>query len=189
MRAQTVTVSVPDNTIIEASAPQRVRLAASGGGADGQTESVWFWFYDNDAPELEVSQSGQGLFEGAAPETFSVNLTKAPSANVTVSLTLPGSNSVALMLSPLGPLTFTPDNWDAAQTVTVSVPDNTIIEARAPQRVDLAASGGGADGQHKSVHFWFYDNDAPELVVSQSALDLVEGAAPETFSVNLTKEP
>ena len=90
-----------------------VDLAASGGGADGQTESVWFRFEDNDAPELVVSQSGRDLVEGAAPETFSVNLTKAPSANVTVTLTLDAGNTAALTLNPTGPLTFTPDNWDA----------------------------------------------------------------------------
>ena len=187
--AQTVTVSVPDNTIIEANAPQRVDLAASGGGADGQTESVHFWFYDNDAPELEVSQSGQGLFEGAAPETFSVNLTKAPSANVTVTLTPRTGDSAALTLDPLGPLTFTPDNWDAAQTVEVSVPDNTTVEANGVQRIYLAASGGGADGKTAHVDFLFYDNDASGLEVSQSNLYLFEGGGPETFSVNLTKEP
>ena len=107
-------MSVPEDTnIIEASAPQRVNLAASGGGADGKRARVYFWFYDNDVPDLKVSQSGQGLVEGAAPETFSVNLTKAPSANVTVTLTLDAGNTAALTLNPLGPLTFTPDNWDA----------------------------------------------------------------------------
>ena len=189
--AQTVTVSVPDNTILEADATQRINLAASGGGADGATESVDFDFYDNDKPELQVRQSGTGLDEGGDSETFSVWLSKAPSGDVTVGLTLDTGNSVALTLDPLGPLTFTPSAWDEnnAQTVTVSVPDNAVLEADAIQRINLAASGGGADGATESVDFYFYDNDKPELQVSQSDTDLDEGGDSETFSVWLSKAP
>ena len=181
--AQTVTVSVPDNTILEADATQRINLAASGGGADGATESVDFYFHDNDKPELQVGQSGTGLDEGGDSETFSVWLSKAPSGDVTVGLTLDTGNSVALTLDPLGPLTFTPSAWDEnnAQTVTVSVPDNAVLEADAIQRINLAASGGGADGATESVDFYFYDNDNPELQISQSGSSLDEGGDSETF--------
>ena len=187
--AQTVTVSVPDNTILVADAYQRIELAGSGGGADGKIASVDFLVVDNDKPDLEVSQSSPNIVEGGSPETFSVNLTRAPIADVTVTLTLYTGNSVALTLDPLGPLTFTTDNWSEAQTVEVSVPDNATIEPTAYQRIDLAASGGGADGKTARVGFWFYDGDDLGLQVSQSGESLIEGGDSETFSVNLTKEP
>ena len=73
-----------------------------------------------------------------------------------MTLTLDTDNSVALTLDPLGPLTFTPSAWDENnfQTVTVSVPDNTILEADAIQRINLAALGGGVDGATESVDFY-----------------------------------
>ena len=134
-----------------------------------------FYVVDNDKPDLEVSQSSPNIVEGGSPETFSVNLTKPPSADVTVTLSLDTGNSVALTLAPLGPLTFTIDNWSTAQTVTVSVPDNATVEPTAYQRINLAASGGGADGKTARVGFWFYDGDDLGLQVSQSGETLIEG--------------
>ena len=71
--AQTVMVTVPDNAILEEGAWQRINLAASGGGADGATRNVNFYFRDHDvapAPELDVSRSGQELVEGGDAVTI-----------------------------------------------------------------------------------------------------------------------
>ena len=187
--AQTVTVTAEDNASLVADAFQRINMAASGGGADVRIISVDFYVVDNDKPDLEVSQSSPNIVEGGSPETFSVNLTKPPSADVTVTLSLDAGNSVALTLDPSGPLTFTTGNWSEAQTVTVSVPDNATVEPTALQRINLAASGGGADGKTARVSFWFYDGDDLGLQVSQSGETLIEGGGSETFSLNLTKEP
>ena len=120
-------------------------------------------------------------------ETFSVWLSKAPSADVTVGLTLDTGNSVALTLDPLGPLTFPSGAWDEnnAQTVTVSVPDNTILEADGIQRINLMASGGSADGATESVAFDFNDNDASalEVTLAASPLSVIEGG---TITVTAT---
>ena len=119
-------------------------------------DHVSFDFRDDDKPELEVSGSGQDLVEGGDAVTFSVWLTEAPSANVTVTLTLDATNSVALTLIPSGPLTFTPSAWDEsnAQTVTVTVPDNAIPEEDGwAVALYLAASGGGADGATRRCKF------------------------------------
>ena len=138
----------------------------------GTPSSVEITITDNDksAQALAVSGSGQDLVEGGDAVTFSVWLTEAPSANVTVTLTLNATNTVALTLIPSGPLTFMPSAWDEsnAQTVTVTVPDNAIPEAGGWQRIILAASGGGADGATGNVDFYFRDDDKPELEISGS---------------------
>ena len=186
---QTVTVSVADNSVLVADAFQRINMTASGGGADVRPVSVDFYVIDDDKPDLEVSQSSPNIVEGGSKEKFSVNLTKPPSADVTVTLTLDTGNSVALTLDPLGPLTFTTDNWSDAKDVEVSVPNNATVEPTAFQRINLAASGGGADGKTARVGFWFYDGDDLSLQVSQSGETLIEGGGSEEFLVNLTKKP
>ena len=176
---QTVTVSVADNTVLVADAFQRINMTASGGGADVRPVSVDFYVIDDDKPDLEVSQSSPNIVEGGSKEKFSVNLTKPPSADVTVTLSLDTGNSVALTLDPLGPLTFTTGNWSDAKDVEVSVPNNATVEPTAFQRINLAASGGGADGKTARVGFWFYDGDDLSLQVSQSGETLIEGGSSE----------
>ena len=69
--------------------------------------------------------------------------------------------------------------------MTVTVPDNAIPEEDGWQRINLAASGGGADGATRNVNFYFRDNDGskPALTVSGSGQDLVEGGDAVAFSV------
>jgi Ca2+-binding RTX toxin-like protein len=52
-----------------------------------------------------------------------VRLNTQPTANVTVAIT-PGSQVTV----SLGALTFTPDNWNVAQTVTVTAVDDAVVE-------------------------------------------------------------
>ena len=105
-------------------------------------------------------------------------------------LTLDTGNSVALALDPPEPLTFTPENWSEAQTVSVSVPDNTTIDANAFQRVNLVASGGGADGAGASVDFWVFDNDASTLEVTMSATpNPVDEGSSVTITATLSDVP
>lgn len=73
-----------------------------------------------------VSESGGATIvtEGAATDTYTVTLTRAPSADVTISITTDSQVSV----SPAS-LTFTPSDWETPQTVTVSAVDDTEIES------------------------------------------------------------
>lgn len=98
---------------------------------------------------VEVIQIDQSLYEGGDSGTFSVWPSEAPNANVT--LTLAPGNTAALTLVPSEPLTFSPDEWSEAQAVSVT--DNAIIEAAGRPRIDLAASGGRADGATAFVDF------------------------------------
>ena len=137
------------------------------------------------ALELKVCQSCADLHEVEPSEIFSSWLSKAPSTDVTVKLTLDAENRLTLTLNSSEPLTFVPDDWSEAQKV--SVLDNTTLEADKWQYIDLAASGSGADGKTAHVDFFFPGNDKPELEVSQNDPDLVARGDSETFSVDLTK--
>lgn len=75
---------------------------------------------------VRVSESGgtTGVTEGGATDTYTVALTRAPSADVTIGITTDSQVSV----SPVS-LTFTTGNWSTPQTVTVTAVDDAVIES------------------------------------------------------------
>ena len=76
-------------------------------------------------PGVTVNQSGgsTNLTEGGATDTYTVVLDSAPTANVTI--TINAGTQVAVAPASL---TFTPLNWNTAQTVIVSAVDDAFVE-------------------------------------------------------------
>jgi hypothetical protein len=73
-----------------------------------------------------VSESGgaTNVTEGGATDTYTVTLTRAPSADVTIDITTDSQASV----SPAS-LTFTTVNWATPQTVTVTAVNDALVES------------------------------------------------------------
>jgi hypothetical protein len=73
-----------------------------------------------------VSESGGAttVTEGAATDTYTVTLTRAPSADVIISINTDSQVSV----SPAS-LTFTTGNWGTPQTVTVTAVNDAMVES------------------------------------------------------------
>jgi hypothetical protein len=69
-------------------------------------------------PAVVVSPTQLGVQQGSSG-TFGVKLSTQPSANVTVSVTRTDGNT-GLSVTSGSSLTFTPSNWNTAQTVTVT---------------------------------------------------------------------
>ena len=113
---QTVTVTgVDDDDAVEEAT--RVRLTASG-AADfaGVSDSLAVTVPDADTPALTLSDSALEARQGATA-TYSVRLAAEPSDQVAVAIA--SSDAAIATVSPAS-LTFTPSDWDAAQTVTVT---------------------------------------------------------------------
>ena len=113
--AQTVTVAgVQDNDTVDDTAV--VDLAASGGGYESVTGAVTVEVDDDDSVGLSLSRTVVPVDEGDS-ETFTVELSTQPTADVTVSATSRDTSVVSVTGG--SSLTFTTVNWDTAQTVTV----------------------------------------------------------------------
>ncbi len=137
--AQTVTVTAVNDTNAELSQhPSWINfnLRSADPYFNGTNVApVIAYVHDNDAPGILVMESGgtTATSEGStSADTFTVALTQAPSANVSV-LVNAGSQS---LVSPSGTpnassitLTFTPSNW-AAQNVNVLAFNDTQPELR-----------------------------------------------------------
>ncbi len=74
---------------------------------------------------IAVSPATLTTAEGGASKTFSVALTSKPTANVTIKLRSSNTKQGVIDVSSL---TFTPQNWNVLQVVTVSPIDDGIVD-------------------------------------------------------------
>ncbi len=189
--ARTVSVSAAedDDTVDERT---DFKLTATGGDYEGKEETVRIAVADNDR-YLVVKPDSLTVAEGGSGN-FTVALSSAPSAEVTVTLRRGGTSSsdVTFDTDPTtdgdqSALTFTTSNWNEARTVTVSAAEDAdALADRAT--IELSASGGDYAGKSESVSVSVSENDAAALTVSPTDLTVSEGGS-ETFKVSLATQP
>jgi hypothetical protein len=136
-------VSAVDDTLAEQPETSNLTFAVTSADARYNNSSiapVAVAVTDNDAPTpggLTLTPTGGSttIAEGGAGDTFTVALSSAPTTNVTV--TVAGNNDIGR--SP-ATLTFTPANWNTAQTVTLTAVDDTLVEGTENSSVSLSTS-------------------------------------------------
>ena len=138
--AQTVTVKAGhDNDASNDTAT--LTHTASGGDYASITVDLPVTVTDDDTAGVTIEPTALSVVAGRSNE-YTVVLATEPTGDVTVSITGQASTAVSLSGATLSSdtLTFTVDNWDTAQTVTVSAAQNA-----ATTKVTLAHAVGGAD--------------------------------------------
>ncbi|MBE7437229.1 MAG: DUF1554 domain-containing protein [Spirochaetales bacterium] len=196
--AQTVTVTGVNDFIVDGIQNYSIVTgAAVSADPDYNTmvvEDVAVRNQDNDAAGITVNPtSGLNTDETGGNDTFTVVLAAEPSANVVIGLS--SDNTDEGTVSP-GSLTFTPGNWNIAQTVTVTGVDDsppvadgaqlyTIITAAAVS-TDLNYHGINAD----DVTVTNANDDNVAFVVTPAAsLITTEGGGTVTLNVKLSTFP
>ena len=114
-------------------------LPAGVTGADPDEATVEL--SDDDQRGVRASETAVSVNENAST-SYTVVIESAPTEDVTVTVTVKGSDGTDLTSPAEGlELTFTAENWSTPQTVTVTAADDTDVLADAPVRSD--AHGGG----------------------------------------------
>ncbi len=171
--AQEVTVSAAeDDDALNGAAT--IEHSASGGGYGGvSVSSVTATEADNDAAGVTVTPTALTVPEGSNAK-YTVVLNAQPSADVTISLSFASGSDEDITVNKTS-LTFTPDNWNAAQEVTVSAEEDTDT-ANGTATIDHTVSGGGYDNVSvSSVTATESDNDTAGVTVTPTALSVPEG--------------
>lgn len=142
-------------------------------------------------PGLAITQTGgsTSVTEGGQDDSIAVVLRTAPTANVTI--TVDGGTDVSG--APLT-LTFTPQNWNQAQNVTLSAIDDSLVEGTEIKGVVLLAASADAayDGLSSTVSVTVLDNDFPPgltVIETGGSTIVTEGGAGDSISVRLDAAP
>ena len=104
---------------------------------DNAANSARLTIVDDDRRGLVVNPTALDL-EPGAEGSYTVALASEPTADVTVTATVPAADAGAVSLSPSS-LAFTPGNWDTPQSLTVTAGDNA--DGRTVEIANQAAGG------------------------------------------------
>ena len=187
--AQTVTVTAIDDAIAEASPHSgSVSFAVTSSDANYNAfpvPAVSAQVTDNDTAGVTITESGgnTAVTEGGATDSYTVVLQSEPTGNVTVVL----STTAQLSLTPPG-LSFTPANWNVAQTVTVTATDDGVVEG--PHNATINPSLTSSDPNYSltlpAIAVAITDNDSAVVNFAPAAVNQAEGSSPMAFTVTLS---
>ena len=184
--AQTVTVTAVDDDVDTGNQTVTISHDVSGYGSVSSADPVTVTVTDDDTAGVSVTPpTGGGLNEGQT-RTYTLQLDTQPSGPVTI---VPSSgDSDAVSLSPTS-LTFTPSDWDTAQTVTVTAVDDDVDTGNQTVTISHDVSGYGSVTSANSVTVTVMDNDTAGVSVTPpSGGDLNEGQT-RTYTLQLNTQP
>lgn len=162
--------------------------------ADNDTADVTGTSVDDDTAAITVAPtSGLTTTEAGGSDTFTVVLGSEPTGNVTIGVSS-SDDTEGTVGAPT--LTFTPANWNVAQTVTVTGEDDDIDDGNIAYTIITApatSSDGNYDGTDP-LDVGVTNNDDPgedfgTSVSPTSGLVTTETGGTDTFTVVLDTEP
>ena len=153
-----------------------IEHAVSGGDYDSLTASpVTATESDNDEAGVTVTPTALTVTEGSST-TYEVVLATQPSDDVTITVSLASGSDADITVNTTS-LTFTPDGWSVAQTVTVSASEDADAW-NGSATIEHAVSGGDYGSLTASpVTATESDNDEAGVTVTPTALTVPEGGS------------
>ena len=187
-----VTVTAVDNLVASGRKRVTVSATAAGGRMVMNPADATLIIRDDEFGLDESAVSGP-VTEGGGQATFTVALQTQPSAAVTVSVTSRAEDGRADesegRVSP-SRLVFTVQNWETAQTVTVTGADDDVDDGDVDWKVRLEPSSGDVnyDGLDPvDVDVSTIDNDdAPTVKLSLEPLSIAEDGEVSTVTAVLS---
>ena len=128
---QVATITGEDDDIIDGSQTSTITVSIDDANSDDDfdavaDQTVSVSTTDDDVAGFTVSETegSTGVDESGTTDIITVVLNAQPASNVVIAI----SSSDISESSLNSPLTFTPANWDTAQTVTITGVDDDVID-------------------------------------------------------------
>ncbi|XZN91416.1 MAG: DUF4347 domain-containing protein [Microcoleus sp.] len=195
--AQTVTVTGVDDSIADGNQAYKILTTADTTTTDTNYKNlkpadVAVTNTDNETAGITVSPTtGLTTTEAGGTATFTVKLNTQPTANVTIPLT---SSNTAEGTVDKNSLTFTPANWNVAQTVTVTGVDDSVVDGNIAYNI-VTAAATSTDTNYSGfnatdVAVTNSDNDSKGITITPTTgLTTTEAGGKATFTVVLNSQP
>ncbi|PZG21387.1 glycoside hydrolase family 6 protein [Nonomuraea aridisoli] len=168
-------VSVGFNGTWSGGNPNPTAFSVNGTACGGTTPTT---------PSVVTSAGSVAVNEGGTA-TFTARLSAAPSANVTVTTTRTGGDADLTVASGAS-LTFTPQNWNTPQTVTLAAAQDADTTAGTAA---FSLAGTGVTGA--TVNATEVDDDSTveqAIIVTPASVTVPEGST-GTYTVRLAARP
>ncbi|MBN1774136.1 MAG: Ig-like domain-containing protein, partial [Deltaproteobacteria bacterium] len=199
-RRETVTTTATWSSSDEAVATIGADGVATAVGAGSTAITATFGGITSDGSTLTVTDTtgitvdpttGLVTTEAGDTDTFTVVLNGRPTADVTIALA--SSDEGEGTVSPAA-LTFTTDNWNAPQTVTVTGVDDDLADGDQEYTIETAAAVSDDDAYDgvdaADVEVSNTDDETPGVTVTPTTgLETTEAGGTATFTVVLNTQP
>jgi len=193
---QTVTVTGKDDAILDDDVLYAIITSAASSSDPTYNNSavadVSLINSDNDFTLVAFNRTtGLVTSEAGVSASFTMWLTKAPIANVTIGLSSSDAGEGNVSLSNV---TFSAANYSTPRTVTTTGQDDSIIDGNIPY-VIITAPATSADGNYSNknaadISVTNADNDVAGITVSPtSGLVTTEAGVTATFNITLKTQP
>ncbi|MCU0546193.1 MAG: Ig-like domain-containing protein [Oscillatoriaceae cyanobacterium Prado104] len=159
----------------------------------GSVDAASLTIADNDSAGLSISPLNGTTNEAGGTATFEIALTSEPDTPITVNLTSSDIGEGTLSTSSL---VFTPENWNVAQTFTVTGVDDTETDGNQSYTIQATIDRNSDDANYLNLNpveiaSINVDNDTANVLITQSGgnTSVAEGGATDSYIVALTSTP
>lgn len=194
--AQTVTVTGINDSLPDGPVDYEIETAPAASSdpayADMDADDVAVRNLDDETADVFVTPTtGLATGEDGTSDSFSVVLTRTPTADVTISLE---SSAPSEALVAPSSITFTTANWASPQDVTVTGVDDDVADGNASFTVTTSSvSSADVDYNGLDVDDVIGTNEDDETVginvTPVSGLSTTEGGGNATFAISLQSRP
>ena len=147
--AQTVTVTGVDDVVVDGNQNTTITISVDDLNSDDNydpqaDQTVNATTTDDEVAGFTIVESGgfTSVDESATTDTFTAVLDAEPVSNVVITVTSADTGEATVNVSSL---TFTPANWDTAQTVTVTGVDDALQDGHQNFNVTLSVDDANSD--------------------------------------------
>ena len=189
---QDLLVSSVDDSIVDGDIKSKVvmKMSSSDKNFNG-TKEVEFTTVDNDVAGFVINSNSASFPEdSASTTTMTVALLAQPTADVTVKVT--STDPTELTVTSSNTLTFTKDNWNKPQTVSVKVADDNIADGT--QTAQIQFDGVSTDANFnkisaKSAVYTIIDNEMASIVLTTDVTTIPQASPTATAGIRLGVQP
>ena len=197
--AQTVTVTGADEDIIDGDQNSTITITIVDSISDSdfsnvadQTVSVVTTDDDVAGFTIEETEGSTEVDESGTTDIFTVVLDAQPTSDVVLTITSDDTGEATVPAS----VTFTPANWDTAQTVTVTGADEDIVDGTITSTITVAVDDANSDDDFdavadQTVSVDTTDDDVAGFTVDEfeGSTEVTEAGSTDTFTVVLDAQP
>jgi len=160
-------------------------------GTTNNIQDVTLTISDDDTAGFQLSKTTAAVTESGTKDTFTVVLDSKPTHDVIVTLTSDDTGEATV--SPDN-LTFTSENWNTAQTVTITGVADDQDDENATSTITVSVNSSDTNYvssklSDKEVKVTTSDGDTAGFKLSETTVTATEGGDNATFTVELTSKP
>ena len=138
---QTVTVTGADDDLVDGTISSTITLAVDDANTDDSFDAVADQTVSASTTDDDVAgftivelDGSTDVDESGTTDTFTVVLDAQPTSDVVIALTSSDTGEATIS----GSLTFTPANWDTAQTVTITGADDLTVDGTQTESITVS---------------------------------------------------